>query len=138
MGGCDVKMGGRAIVTTMLALCLSQGQAQVRLETEDGLRIGLAAGGRVSSLNVDGSDCLNPEGAWGFELVDVAAGQGAELGGSVISSERGARQEATLDALGLAFEADYVVHPDHLEIVGAVRGSRLRSSCRPETCACWP
>jgi len=90
----------------VVALCVCQAVGEVQLTTRDGLRIELSAEGRASALSADGSDCLNPEGASGFELVDVAADERVEVGGSVISTEGGARQEATLDALGLAFEAD--------------------------------
>ena len=120
-----MKVTSRLLVAaSVVALCVCQAVGEVQLTTRDGLRIELSAEGRASALSVDGTECLNPEGASGFELVDVAADERVEVGGSVISTEGGARQEATLDALGLAFEADYVVHPDHLEIVGAVRDLR--------------
>jgi len=119
-----MKITGWLIVTAAMALSVRQAEAQVTLETRDGLRIELSAEGRVSALSVDGSDCLNPEGASGFELMDVAADERVEVGASVVATEEGARQEVTLNALGLAFEAHYVVHPDHLEIVGAVRDLR--------------
>ena len=119
-----MKIAGRLVVMAVVALCVSEADAQVALETKDGLRIELSTRGRVKAVSVDRGDCRNAEGASGFQIVDAATDECVEVAGRVERTDRGARQEATLEKLGLAFEANYLVHDDHIKILGAVRDLR--------------